>query len=166
MKIKAVSPLIATIILIALTVALGAIIIGWARNYVSSEVSKLGAQVQILQVIYDNLNGNITILAQNIGSTQLVGNNLLVEFSLINGKRERCPLVSGSDDTRYLACYIYNITNPSSTISYINDTIPQNSLFLINMIVNKNSFGIASLTGSTIYIYHSKNQISEGYTLS
>jgi len=166
MKIKAVSPLIATIILIALTVALGAIIVGWARSYVSSEVSNLGAQVQILQVIYNNSNGNMAILVQNIGSTQLVGYNLLVEFSSINGKREKCPLVSSSNDTKYLACYIYNITDPSSTTSLINGTIPQNSLFLINMTVNMNSFGISSLTGSTIYIYYSKNQISEGYTLS
>jgi len=166
MKIKAVSPLIATIILIALTVALGAIIVGWARSYVSSQVSNLGAQVQILQVIYNNSNGNIAILAQNIGSTQLVANNLLVEFSSTSGKSQKCPLVSSSNDTRYLACYIYNITNPSSTTSYINGTIPQNSLFLINMTVNMNSFGISSLIGSTIYVYYYDNPISEGYTLS
>ena len=166
MKIKAVSPLIATIILIALTVALGAIIVGWARSYVSSQVSNLGAQVQILQVIYNNSNGNIAILAQNIGSTQLVANNLLVEFSSTSGKSQKCPLVSSSNDTRYLACYIYNITNPSSTTSYINGTIPQNSLFLINMTVNMNSFGISSLIGSTIYVYYYDNPISNGYTLS
>ena len=166
MKIKAVSPLIATIILIALTVALGAIIVGWARNYVSGEVSKLGAQVQILQVTYDNSNGNIAILAQNIGSAQLVGNNLLVEFYSINGKSDKCPLVLNSDETKYLTCYIYNITDPASTTSYVNGTIPQNSLFLINMTVNMNSFGITSLSGSTIYVYYYDNPISNGYTLS
>jgi len=166
MKIKAVSPLIATIILIALTVALGAIIVGWAKSYVSNQVSTLGAQVQILQVIYDNSNGNIAILAQNIGSTQLVANNLLVTFSSTNGKSQKCPLISSSDMKRYLACYVYNITDPSSTTSYINGTIPQNSLFLINMTVNMNSFGITSLTGSTIYIYYYDNPISNQYTLS
>ncbi|MDT7891067.1 MAG: archaellin/type IV pilin N-terminal domain-containing protein [Candidatus Nanopusillus sp.] len=166
MKIKAVSPLIATIILIALTVALGAIIVGWARSYVGSQVTNLGAQVQILQVIYNNSNGNIAILAQNIGSTQLVAKDLLITFSSINGKSQKCPLVSSSNDTKYLACYIYNITNPSSTTSLIDGTIPQNSLFLINMTVNMNSFGISSLTGSTIYVYYYDNPISNGYTLS
>jgi flagellin-like protein len=166
MKIKAVSPLIATIILIALTVALGAIIVGWARGYVSSQVTNLGAQVQILQVIYNNSNGNIAILAQNIGSTQLVANNLLVTFSSTNGKSQKCPLVLSSNTGGYLACYVYNITDPSSTILYINGTIPQNSLFLINMTVNMNSFGITSLSGSTIYIYYYDNPISNGYTLS
>jgi flagellin-like protein len=166
MKIKAVSPLIATIILIALTVALGAIIVGWARGYVSSQVTNLGAQVQILQVIYNNSNGNIAILAQNIGSTQLVAKDLLITFSSINGKSQKCPLVSSSNDTKYLACYIYNITNPSSTTSLIDGTIPQNSLFLINMTVNMNSFEISSLTGSTIYVYYYDNPISNGYTLS
>ncbi|NAZ26240.1 MAG: hypothetical protein GU343_01730 [Nanoarchaeota archaeon] len=166
MKIKAVSPLIATIILIALTVALGAIIVGWARGYVSGQVTNLGAQVQILQVIYNNSNGNIAILAQNIGSTQLVANNLLVTFSSTNGKSQKCPLVLSSNTGGYLACYVYNITDPSSTTSYINSTIPQNSIFLINMTVNINSFGITSLSGSTIYVYYYDNPISNGYTLS
>ena len=166
MKIKAVSPLIATIILIALTVALGAIIVGWARGYVSNQVTNLGAQVQILQVIYNNSNGNMTILAQNIGSNQLVVNNLLVKFSSTNGNSQKCPLVLSSNTGGYLACYVYNITNPSSGNSYINGTIPQNSIFLINMTVNMNSFGISSLSGSTIYVYYYDNPISNGYTLS
>jgi len=166
MKIKAVSPLIATIILIALTVALGAIIVGWARGYVSSQVSNLGAQVQILQVIYNNSNGNIAILVQNIGSTQLVANDLLVTFSSTNGKSQKCPLVLSSNTGGYLACYVYNITDPSSNTPYINGTISQNSIFLINMTVNMNSFGITSLTGSTIYVYYYDNPISNGYTLS
>ncbi|MFP3317251.1 MAG: archaellin/type IV pilin N-terminal domain-containing protein [Candidatus Nanopusillus sp.] len=166
MRIKAVSPLIATIILIALTVALGAIIVGWARGYVGSQVTNLGAQVQILQVIYNSSNGDISILAQNIGSTQLVANNLLVTFSSTNGKSQKCPLVLSSNTGGYLECYVYNITDPSSTNPYINGTIPQNSLFLINMTVNMNSFGINSLSGSTIYVYYYDNPISNGYTLS
>ena len=166
MKIKAVSPLIATIILIALTVALGAIIVGWARGYVSNQVTNLGAQVQILQVIYNNSNGNMAILAQNIGSNQLVVNNLLVKFSSTNGNSQKCPLVLSGNAGGYLACYVYNITDPSSGNSYINGTIPQNSIFLINMTVNMNSFGISSLSGSTIYVYYYDNPISNGYTLS
>jgi len=165
MKIKAVSPLIATIILIALTVALGAIIVGWARGYVSSQVSNLGAQVQILQVIYNSSSGNISILAQNIGSTQLIANNLLVEFSSTNGESQKCPLALSGNAQQYLECYIYNITDPSSGNSYINGTIPQNKIFLINMTVNMNSFGIPSLDGSTIYVYYYDNPISNGYTI-
>jgi len=166
MKIKAVSPLIATIILIALTVALGAIIVGWARGYVSSQVSNLGAQVQILQVSYNDSNGDISILVQNIGSTQLIANNLLVEFSSTNGESQKCPLALSGNAQGYLECYIYNITDPSSGNSYINGTIPQNKIFLINMTVNMNSFGITSLSGSTIYVYYYDNPISNGYTIS
>jgi flagellin-like protein len=166
MKIKAVSPLIATIILIALTVALGAIIVGWAKGYVNNQVTNLGAQVQILQVSYNNSNGNIAILVQNIGSTQLVANNLLIKFSSTNGNSQKCPLVFSSNTGGYLACYVYNITDPSSGNSYINGTIPQNTIFLINMTVNMNSFGISSLAGSTIYVYYYDNPISNGYTIS
>ena len=169
MKIKAVSPLIATIILIALTVALGAIIVGWARGYVTSQVTNLGAQVEILQVFPPNSNGNfvnISILVQNIGSTQLIANNLLVEFSSTNGESQKCPLALSGNAQQYLACYIYNITDPSSGNSYINGTIPQNSIFQINMTVNMGDFGIQSLSGSTIYVYYYGNPISNGYTLS
>ncbi|PVU70815.1 hypothetical protein DDW05_02290 [Candidatus Nanobsidianus stetteri] len=166
MKIKAVSPLIATIILIALTVALGAIIVGWAKGYVSNQVTNLGAQVEILQVTYNNSNGNISILVQNIGSTQLIANNLLVEFSSINGNSQKCPVVLSGNAQGYLECYIYNITDPSSGNSYINGTIPQNSIFQINMTVNMNDFGISSLSGSTIYVYYYDNPVSTGYTLS
>ena len=166
MKIKAVSPLIATIILIALTVALGAIIVGWAKGYVNNQVTNLGAQVQILQVRYNNSNGNIAILVQNIGSNQLIANNLLVEFSSTNGESQKCPLVLSSNTGGYLACYVYNITDPSSGNSYINGTIPQNSIFLINMTVNMNNFRISSLSGSTIYLYYYDNPISDGYTIS
>ena len=167
MRIKAVSPLIATIILIALTVALGAIIVGWARGYVGSQVTNLGAQVQILQVSHNDSNSiaNISILVQNLGSTQLVANNLLVKFSSTNGESQKCPLVLSSNTGGYLECYVYNITDPSSTNPYINGTIPQNSLFLINMTVNMNSFGITSLSGSTIYVYYYDNPVSNGYTI-
>ena len=166
MKIKAVSPLIATIILIALTVALGAIIVGWAKGYVSNQVTNLGAQVEILQVTYNNSNGNISILVQNIGSTQLAANNLLVEFSSTNGNSQKCPVVLSGNAQQYLECYIYNITDPSSGNSYINETIPQNSIFLINMTVNMGDFNIKSLSGSTIYVYYYDNPISNEYTLS
>ena len=168
MKIKAVSPLIATIILIALTVALGAIIVGWARGYVGSQVTNLGAQVEILQVTY-NSNGNfanISILAQNIGSTQLIANNLLVKFSSTNGESQKCPLTLSGNAQQYLACYIYNITDPSSGNSYINGTISQNTIFLINMTVNMNDFSNSPVDGSTIYIYYYDNPISNGYTIS
>ena len=165
---KAVSPLIATIILIALTVALGAIIVGWARGYVSKQVTNLGAQVEILQASYNSSDNiaNISILVQNIGSTQLIANNLLVEFSSTNGESQKCPLVLSGNAGGYLSCYVYNITDPSAGNSYINGTIPQNQIFLINMTVNMNNFGISSPVGSTIYIYYYDNPISNGYTIS
>ena len=39
MNIRSVSPLIATIVLISLTIAIGAIIVGWGRAYVQKQVS-------------------------------------------------------------------------------------------------------------------------------
>ena len=58
---RTVSPLIASILLIALTVSIGAMIIGWGRQYVQQQTSCLGVSVQ-LSDLWGGTNGwNITV---------------------------------------------------------------------------------------------------------
>jgi len=47
---KAVSPLIATVLLIAFAVALGAVVMNWGRSYVetTAEYAERGSDIQIL----------------------------------------------------------------------------------------------------------------------
>jgi len=93
MRIKGVSPLIATIILIALTVSIGAIIVGWGRSYVQKQTSCLGMSIQL-----SNLKGgasawNITIT--NIGEQPVLLSRLKGVIILKEGGREVKTVGSG-----------------------------------------------------------------------
>jgi flagellin-like protein len=92
---KGVSPLIAAVLLIAFTVAIGAVVMTWGRNYVQSNIDKadtqgtiqsscsLDAKLNVLnlgtgyEVCYGNGTttryGNVTISVQNTGSATLAG---------------------------------------------------------------------------------------------
>jgi len=87
MRIRSVSPLIATIILIALTVAIGAIIVGWGRNYIQQQTSCLGVGFEILSLEFDGNNiKNITVL--NTGSTNFtVGSTFVFIVENAGGQR-------------------------------------------------------------------------------
>jgi len=63
MKIKGVSPLIATIILIALTISIGAIIVAWGRSYVQKQMTCAGmsASLDYESHLYNN-TGNYHLL--------------------------------------------------------------------------------------------------------
>jgi len=61
MRIRSVSPLIATIILIALTVAIGAIIVGWGRNYIQQQASCLDVEFEIISLKFSSSGGTNTV---------------------------------------------------------------------------------------------------------
>jgi len=66
MGIKGVSPLIATIILIALTVSIGAIIVGWGRSYIQKQMMCTGFSLYISE--YRAKNSSLILTVQNTGS--------------------------------------------------------------------------------------------------
>jgi len=85
MRIKGVSPLIATIILIALTVSIGAIIVGWGRSYIQRQTSCLGISLLIQSVVYDTNTGKYNITVLNNGEQQVIVGRLKVGFVDANG---------------------------------------------------------------------------------
>ncbi|MFA4662461.1 archaellin/type IV pilin N-terminal domain-containing protein [Pyrococcus kukulkanii] len=100
MNKKSVSPLIASILLIALTVSIGAMIIGWGRQYVNQRTSCLGMEVTILSATYDSVNSEITSLsAINVGFVAIPANSklyLVVEDR--DGNRETALLTTLGGD--------------------------------------------------------------------
>ncbi|MGC9133332.1 MAG: archaellin/type IV pilin N-terminal domain-containing protein [Nanopusillaceae archaeon] len=162
---RSVSPLIATIILIALTVALGAIIVGWARGYVRGQVSNLGAQLEYLssscnssvQISVGGKPINVTSLnltVSNTGSVDIYPQSLSVEINTLSGETIKCPYDYHTQNIQYLDCILYNITDiSSSSIQYIS---PGN-ISIIDIYVNNS---VSSLTGATIYILYGGNQIA------
>jgi len=91
MRIRSVSPLIATIILIALTVAIGAIIVGWGRSYVQQQTSCLGYEVVIEDATVNVTSKTITLKIRNTGEVPIRQNLTEVYFYNINGNRYRIP---------------------------------------------------------------------------
>jgi len=65
MRIRSVSPLIATIILIALTVAIGAIIVGWGRSYVQKQMMCTSFSLYISD--YRATSSSLILTVQNTG---------------------------------------------------------------------------------------------------
>ncbi|MGC9079432.1 MAG: archaellin/type IV pilin N-terminal domain-containing protein [Nanopusillaceae archaeon] len=161
MKMRSVSPLIATIILIALTVALGAIIVGWARGYVKGQVSTLGANAQVLGVVCNKNLVNVTI--QNIGSTQINLQYLSVEITTQTGSTYKCPIsLNTSTVPQGVACIIYAAFNVSgssiSSISNPNTNLQLNDIIVLS--VNTSSSLSGQLTGSTVGLLYYDNQIA------
>jgi len=66
---RAVSPLIATIILIALTVSIGALVVSWARNYIATQLTCSATHVTINS--YTKGASMITITVTNDGNVDI-----------------------------------------------------------------------------------------------
>jgi len=107
MSKRAVSPLIAAILLIALTVSIGAMIIGWGRQYVQKQTSCLGVSVQITNLGGDNKNAKITI--KNTGTHNILAGRLEVVFVLTNGEE----VVYDSSKLTYLKLDGTTISDPA-----------------------------------------------------
>ena len=84
---KAVSPLIATVILIAMTVALSTLIGGWVSQMARDRSDQITNQsetqlacsygdVYIEDVTYDCADNNLTLVVRNTGGTALVFSNI------------------------------------------------------------------------------------------
>mgnify|MGYP001772930618 CR=1 FL=1 len=71
---KGISPLIATIVLIALTVAIGAMIVGWGRSYVQQKSECLGYELNILRGIVDTTNNKVILTVENTGTKTIDSN--------------------------------------------------------------------------------------------
>ena len=84
---KPVSPLIASILLITLTVSIGAMIIGWGRQYVQQKTGCLGVGFEILAVNFDGSSmSNIEVL--NTGNLNFTAGSSFV-FIVENAAGQR-----------------------------------------------------------------------------
>jgi len=93
--LRGVSPLIATIILISLTVAIGALIVGWGRQYVKMQTECLGYQIDIMDVKYNSANNALNIVVSNNGMNEISldpATSRLVFLATIGGNQYTCKV--------------------------------------------------------------------------
>lgn len=81
---KAISPLIAVIMLIAFTMIVAGILAGWATQFVTQSRENLQfcsrAQILMQRAYYDNTTGNLTISLYNTGDVTLQGFTVLLTY--------------------------------------------------------------------------------------
>jgi len=85
---KAVSPLIAAILLIALTVSIGAMIIGWGRQYVQQQTKCLGASATISYVEVDANKSKMNVTIENTGTQPIIAKNIIFYVYDVNGQKQ------------------------------------------------------------------------------
>lgn len=81
---KGISPLVAVIMLIAFTMIVAGILAGWATRFATEQRSMLEkcvrSNIVIKKAIYDNVNGNITLMLYNAGTVPLKGFQVQVTY--------------------------------------------------------------------------------------
>jgi len=140
MRIKSVSPLIATIILIALTVSIGAIIVGWGRSYIQKQMMCTGFSLYISD--YRVTNSSLVLIVQNTGNaidlgrytlqTYITSNNIAIEDCGYNTSEYNCIVeyldgrpYSPYDTIKEGIYFMLNLTGYNST------NLPQSVKILI-----------------------------------
>ena len=124
---RAVSPLIATVLLIAFAVALGAVVMSWGRSYVEDQIdiSSGSSAVQFIcsqdvkievskirgepQLCYDSTSGRIDAILQNTGNYDVdniqlgvIGNDVSTNNSILSSKLKK------GDPVKVSALYAVN----------------------------------------------------------
>ncbi len=120
MNKKSVSPLIASILLIALTVSIGAMIIGWGRQYVQQRTSCLGYSIQILNAPDSDPSDNEIVLnIENTGTASLTYSDLKNKLRFIqvldNGEIHPSPWYNSTDATSASVSYYMTLTEQDGT---------------------------------------------------
>ena len=129
---RAVSPLIATILLVALTVSIGAMVIGWGRQYVQQQTECLGYTLEIKGAKDgDPTDGIISLVVENSGtkaiSKDLIGPSLRFVAILSGGAFQTVVWQGVINET-----YTFNFTymDYSSEVQY---PIRPGRIFLANI---------------------------------
>lgn len=137
MNKRAISPLIATFILISLTVAVGAMIVAWGRNYVQKQMVciRLGARMSVVSKDFTSVPAIINISVMNTGEVALRPEDLYFRLAAAD-KVENCFRAVGS-------CY-FEIEN--------NEQISPGEIKKIKLSIDKQAINTNFI--SSIELYH------------
>jgi|GEM_PF-5751438 len=129
---RSVSPLIATILLVALTVSIGAMIIGWGRQYVQQQAECLGYALEIKGAIDGNLSdGIISLVVENSGtkaiSRGLIGPSLRFVAILSGGAWQTVEWQGVTNEANYTFNFTY------MNYEEVGDPIRPGDIFLANI---------------------------------
>lgn len=100
---RGVSPLIATIVLISFTIAIGSLVINWGKQFITAQTQGLqqaGVEcqkenIEIVESKWDNTNKKLSIIIRNMGDVEF-------KASTINIYLDNASVYSISEDTGFL----------------------------------------------------------------
>ena len=92
-SVKAISPVIATLLMIAITVVAALVAYAWVSGYIGGTTAKTGNEIQISSYATDPTTGNLELYVQNVGqgtvtlnpSGAVYANDTLISISTVNG---------------------------------------------------------------------------------
>ena len=121
---KGLSPLIATVILIAISIAIFAIIFGWLRGMVSEQVAKFGTPI-------DTECEKLVFSAKVLGSTIYIDNQGNIPISGINLKMR----INGKTVTKSVLKTLDGVISPGETDTIAVDEIASSQKNTITPII-------------------------------
>jgi flagellin-like protein len=100
-SIKAISPVIATLLMIAIAVVASLVVYAWVSGYIGGTTSTAGKAIQI-QSVYRDSTGLLTIYVQNVGQGVVefkAGESIYVDDNLVRITSALQPLAEGQTAT-------------------------------------------------------------------
>jgi flagellin-like protein len=82
-NVKAISPIIATLLLIAIAVVAALVTYAWVMGYIGTTTNKVGDTIQIQSLSDQNSNSYLTVYVENVGTNPVTFNSPCV---YINGQ--------------------------------------------------------------------------------
>mgnify|MGYP001770643928 CR=1 FL=1 len=116
---RAISPLIATIILVALTVAIGALIVNWGRAYVSKSMSCVTLSMSLYNPTKGTNYIDFKLFYTSENPTEFSDYTVKIYTTL--GTEYLCKYNSGATSAPAGGC-VFTVTPPSGTSKFVKDT--------------------------------------------
>ena len=93
---KAISPLIATLLLIAIAVAASVITYSWVMSMIGSQSQQAQTQIRVDQVTWDIVGNNCTVQVRNTGSVAATIESISLRLSSSGSTFYSTPCTSGN----------------------------------------------------------------------
>ena len=117
-NVKAISPVISVLLMIAVAVVASLVVYAWVMGYIGFQTSKTGEAVQIQSITFSGISPNekvATVYLQNVGSTTVTINQ--AQCLYVNGLLDGSATSSTSSLTVGDTATIRDVSSPATLVS-------------------------------------------------
>ena len=164
-SIKAISPIISVLLMIAIAVVASLVVYAWVMGYIGGTTNKAGLAINIPSFATDSTSGNLTVYVQNVGqgAVQLdpkgavyVNNNLVTITSVDGNTASGLIPIPQGQTVSLITNYPYNGAQVSIKVATTSGTFMQ-----ITGTGSSNG-GTGTLTSTTLTLQLSSSAITQG----